>query len=89
MVYQQIGMIDQAMNALKKTIYLDRSFVLAHYNLAQNFQHQGEMASARKSLLNVQKLLEGQPRDGQIAEGDGLVVGRLRELVEEQLAQVV
>ncbi|HEX7587414.1 MAG TPA: CheR family methyltransferase, partial [Anaerolineae bacterium] len=64
LVYQQIGMIEQAMNALKKTIYLDRSFVLAHYNLAQNLQHQGEKALARKSLLNVQKLLEGQPRDG-------------------------
>jgi chemotaxis protein methyltransferase CheR len=88
LVYQQIGQIELAVDALKKTIYLDRSFVLAHYNLAQIFQHQGEKTSALRSLLNVQKLLEGKPRDGLIPQGDGLVVGRLRELVEEQLAQM-
>ena len=88
LVYQQIGMIELAMEALKKTIYLDRNFVLAHYNLAQIYHHQNEISSARKSLLNVQTLLEGQPRDGLVAEGDGLVVGRLKELVEEQLTQL-
>jgi chemotaxis protein methyltransferase CheR len=88
LVYQQSGLIELAMDALKKSIYLDRSFALAHYNLAQIFQHQGEMLSARKSLKNVLALLEGKPRDGLIPEGDGLVVGRLRELVEEQLTQI-
>lgn len=88
LVFQQLGLIDLAIDALKKTIYLDRSFVLAHYNLAQIFHHQGEKASARRSLLNVQRLLEGKPKDGLIPEGDGLVAARLRELVEEQLTQM-
>ena len=88
MVYQQTGQTDLAVDALKKAIYLDRSFVLAHYNLAQIFQSKDEKTSARKSLLNVQSLLEGKPRDGLIPEGDGLVVGRLRELVEEQLTHL-
>ncbi len=86
LVYQQHGLLDMAIDALKKTIYLDRAFVLAHYNLAQIYQHQGDKAMARRSLQNVQRLLEGKPRDELIPEGDGLVVGRLLELVENEMA---
>jgi chemotaxis protein methyltransferase CheR len=87
MIYQQHGLMDMAVEMLKKTIYLDRSFVLAHYNLAQIYQHQGEKALASKSLQNVQQLLSGKPRDELVPEGDGLIAGRLMELVESQLAQ--
>jgi chemotaxis protein methyltransferase CheR len=86
LVYEQHGLIDMAMDALKKTIYLDRNFVLAHYNLAQIYQRQGDMVSARKSLQNAQRLLEGKPRDELVPEGDGLMVGRLLELIDNQLA---
>ena len=86
MVYQQHGMLDQATDALKKTIYLDRQFVLAHYNLAQLYQQQGKTRLARKSLQNVQRLLEGKPTHEPVPEGDGLVVGRLLQLAEMGLA---
>jgi hypothetical protein len=62
---------------------------LAHYHLAQIYQRQGEVVAARKSLRNIQRLLAGKPRDELIPEGDGLIVGRLLELVESQLAQEV
>jgi chemotaxis protein methyltransferase CheR len=86
MVYQQHGLLDMAIDALKKTVYLDREFVLAHYNLAQIYRHQGEKTLARKSLENVQRLLQGKPKDTPVPEGDGLVTGRLLEIVETSLA---
>jgi len=86
MVYQQHGMLDEATNALKKTIYLDREFVLAHYNLAQLYQQSGKERLARKSLQNVQRLLEGKPRHEPVPEGDGMIAGRLLQLAEMQLA---
>jgi chemotaxis protein methyltransferase CheR len=86
LVYQQNGLIDMAMDALKKAIYLDRSFVLAHYNLAQLYLSQGDEVAARKSLQNVITLLEGKPREELVPEGDGLVVGRLQELVQSALS---
>ena len=86
MVYQQHGLLDMAIDALKKTVYLDREFVLAHYNLAQIYRHQGEKTLARKSLENVQRLLQGKPKDTPVPEGDGLVTGRLIEIVETSLA---
>jgi chemotaxis protein methyltransferase CheR len=78
--------LDMAIDALKKAIYLDRAFVLAHYHLAQIYQHQGDKVMARRSRQNVQRLLEGKPREELIPEGDGLVVGRLLELLENELA---
>jgi len=86
MVYQQHGMLDQATDALKKTIYLDREFVLAHYNLAQLYQQQDKTRLARKSLQNVQRLMQGKPTHEPVPEGDGLVVGRLLQLAEMGLA---
>jgi chemotaxis protein methyltransferase CheR len=86
MVYQQHGLLDMAIEALKKTIYLDREFVLAHYNLAQIYRHQGDKLQSRRELQNVQRLLQTKPRQDPVPEGDGLIVARLLELVEGELA---
>ncbi len=86
LVYQQHGLLEMALDALKKTIYLDREFVLAHYDLAHVYLRQGDTRSARRPLQNVRQLLAGRPKDQPIPEGDGLVAGRLRELVETELA---
>jgi chemotaxis protein methyltransferase CheR len=86
LIYQQHGMIDMALTALKKATFLDREFILAHYNLAQLYQHQHDLPSARRSLQNALRLLDGKPLDLAIPEGDGLAVGRLRELIENELS---
>ncbi len=86
MIYQQHDLLEQAVKALKKTIYLDREFVLAHFSLANIYRQQGNKRLARKSLQNVQRLLEGKPKTEPVAEGDGMVVGRLLQLVEVELA---
>lgn len=85
-VYQQNDLLDMALEALKTAIYLDREFVLAHYNLAQLYRQQGMHRLAHKSLKNVQRLLESKPKGESIPEGDGLVAGRLLELVKTELA---
>ncbi|MBI4785562.1 MAG: tetratricopeptide repeat protein [Chloroflexi bacterium] len=85
LVYQEQGLQDMALDTLKKALYLNREFVLAHYHLAQLYRAQGEHDLARKSLQNVERLLNGKPRDESVPEGDGLVVGRLLELVANQL----
>ncbi|MDY6875190.1 MAG: CheR family methyltransferase [Chloroflexota bacterium] len=85
MVYQQHGLPDMALDALKKTIYLDREFVLAHYNLAHLYRQRGQARLARKSFQNVKRLLDGKPWGEPIPEGDGMVAGRLLQLVEMEL----
>ena len=85
LVYEQNGLIEMAMDALKKAIYLDRNFIMAHYNLAQLYQCQGDEAAARKSLENAARLLQAQPREAAVPEGDGMAAGRLLELIQSEL----
>lgn len=85
LVYQEHGMTDQAIDALKRAVYLDREFVLAHHNLAQLYQRQGDTLNAQRSLHNALRLLESRPRDQPVPEGDGMMVGRLRELIEHEM----
>ncbi len=73
--------LDLALDALKKAVFLDREFVMAHYSLAQAYSRQGNQELARKSSQNVQRLLDGKPGDALVPEGDGLNIARLRELV--------
>lgn len=87
MIYQEHGLLNQAAEALKKTIYLDREFVLAHYNLGQIYQQQRCTNLAERSFENARRLLEKRRLPERIAEGDGLVVGRLLQLVETALSE--
>ncbi|MFN8596537.1 MAG: CheR family methyltransferase [Anaerolineae bacterium] len=86
LIYQQHGLIDQSIDMLKRAIYLDREFILAHYNLAQLYRQQNDEANARRSLQNVQRILEAKPRDEVIPESDGMLIGRLREMVDNELS---
>ncbi len=86
MIYQQFGLLEMAIDILKKTLYLEPTFILAHYNLANIYRQQGDAKLARKSFQNVQRLLKDKPRDELIPEGDGLVAGRLLQLVKMALA---
>ena len=85
LIYEQHGLLESAVEALKKTIYLDREFILAHYNLAQIYRHQNQKELARRELQTVQRLLRGKPTSEVVPEGDGLIVGRLAELVDSEL----
>lgn len=85
MIYQQRGLPARAIDALRKSIYLDREFVLAHYGLAQLHKRQGNDAQARKSLQNAQRLLSNRPKLEPVREGDGMVAGTLLQLVETEL----
>ncbi len=81
------GQSDLALDMLKKALYLNREFAMAHYQLAQLYAKARDRELARKSLLNVQRLLQGRPASELVPEGDGMLVGRLLELVSAQLAE--
>jgi chemotaxis protein methyltransferase CheR len=81
LVLQERGRLDGALDAHRRCVYADPTFVLGHFALAGLFRQMGQPRRARKSLENVTRLLAGLERDQPVAEGDGLMVGRLLELV--------
>ena len=83
---EQIGGHAQAEQALKKAIYLDRSFVLAHYYLGLIAQRDRDVRAATRSFQNVIDLLDGRDDLESLSDADGLAIGQLRQLTEKHLA---
>jgi chemotaxis protein methyltransferase CheR len=72
---------EAAGRSLRRALYLDRSFVLAHYHLGICLQ-QASPAQARKSFENTLRLLAGRPEDEILEHGDGITVAELRDLAK-------
>lgn len=83
-VLQEQGRLEEALEAFRRSIFLDHTFVLGHYAAAGVFGRTGQTDRAQKSLATVAELLSGRPADAVLPEGDGLTVGRLMELVTLQ-----
>jgi chemotaxis protein methyltransferase CheR len=81
---QEQGRLEEALEAFRRSVFLDHTFVLGHFAAAGVFGRTGQTTRAQKSLAAVADLLEGKPADMPLPEGDGLTVGRLMELVTLQ-----
>jgi chemotaxis protein methyltransferase CheR len=87
LVLQHQGKLDQAIDAMKKVVYIDRNYVLGHFGLAGLYHSSGQLAPAQKSLANAHRLLDVHAADELIPDSGGLTVGRLRETVTRQQQQ--
>jgi chemotaxis protein methyltransferase CheR len=77
----------EAEAALRKAIYLDRGFALAHYHLGLCLAQAGRAAQARKAFANVVDLLAEEPDDETLEHGDGITAGELLELASMHLEE--
>jgi chemotaxis protein methyltransferase CheR len=84
LVLQHQSRLAEAIDMMKKVVYLDRSHVLGHYHLAGLYREQGLLPNAQKSLENAFNLLRNAPADEMIAGSNGVTVSRLRDAVIHQ-----
>jgi chemotaxis protein methyltransferase CheR len=80
-ILQEQGATEEGAFALKRTLYLDPNFVLAHFALGNLALRQKNFKEADKHFTNVLGLLvDYQPNDV-LPQSDGLAAGRLKEMV--------
>jgi chemotaxis protein methyltransferase CheR len=85
---QEAGRLDDALAALRRSVFLDPGSVLAQVALADLLERQGEPARARSALRAAAALLgDGDPGDP-VPGHDELAIGRVRELVAARLARL-
>ncbi|NMB90884.1 MAG: hypothetical protein GYA17_21185 [Chloroflexi bacterium] len=84
LVLQELGHLEQSLEALRSCLYADPEFLLGYFNLAGVYQRLAQPRRAIKALQNLEAMLAGRDRQDSIPEGDGLTVGRLSELVSAQ-----
>jgi len=80
-ILQEQGADEEGSAALKRALYLDSDFVLAHFALGNLALRQGHSKEAHKHFLNVLELLADYQPDEMLPQSDGLVGGRLKEMV--------
>jgi chemotaxis protein methyltransferase CheR len=81
MILQESGTLAEAEQALRRALYLDPDFVLAHVALGNLAQRRGKAAAAVRHFENGLALLSACPPEAILSESDGLTAGRLREII--------
>jgi chemotaxis protein methyltransferase CheR len=84
LVLQHQGQLDEAIEMMKKVVYIDRHYVLGHFGLADLYHSNEQLPQALKSLDNARRLLEGCSEDELIIGSGGITTGRLRDAVIHQ-----
>jgi chemotaxis protein methyltransferase CheR len=80
-IFEEQGAKEEALSALKKTLYLDPHFVLAHFALGNAALRRKHFPEAERHFVNVLNLLADYETNDVLPQSDGLVAGRLREMV--------
>jgi chemotaxis protein methyltransferase CheR len=87
LVFQHRGYLDEAIDAMKKVVYIDRTNVLGHFGLADLYRSNERFPQALKSLDNARRLLDARAQEELIPESGGVTAGRLRQTVVRQQQQ--
>ena len=69
--------IEEAASAMKRALYLDHDFIVAHFALGNLMLRQGRSSDARRCFENARALLKLQPPEATLPESDGVTAGRL------------
>ena len=80
LIHEELGENDLAFENLRRSLFVDKEFILGHFSMANYYRWRRDDGRAAKAYGNVLKLLEGRPADEEIS-GDGLTAGRLRQIV--------
>lgn len=80
-IMEEQGRIDDAATSLKRALYLDHNFVLAHFALGNLYRRQGKEKYAAKHFTNAVSLLNGYPASDILPESEGMTAGRLIEII--------
>ena len=80
-ILQEMNRQEDAESALKRAIYIDQDFTLAHFSLGHLLQSRGKKKEAFKHLDKADALLKSCGEDDILPEGEGISPGRMIELI--------
>ncbi len=81
-----LGHHDEAVRALRRVIYLDRSLAVAHFTLGALLWQGGDRAGARVAYRNAAALCAARPAEEAVPLADGERAGRLARAAAFQAA---
>lgn len=86
-IYQQQGNMDAALSEFKRTVYIDRDFVLAHFAIANIHRLRGELNDACRDYENTLRALYAKPEGSWTAFLGGFRSDLLAKTCERSLIE--
>ncbi len=83
------GRHDEAVQAARHVLYLDRTLAVGHFVLGSIFRRLGDHEAAWRAFRNARDLCRAQPADAVVPLADGERAGRLAEAAADRLAVLV
>jgi chemotaxis protein methyltransferase CheR len=80
-IFYELGRLDAAMASLKRSLYLDQDFILAHFTLANINRSAERFKESNKNYKNALALLDAMAPDRVLPESEGITAGRLKEII--------
>ena len=84
-ILQECGRFVEAAAALQRALYLDQSFVLAHFALGNLRQRQSRSKESVRHFENALHALRACPADVPLPESEGMTPGRLAEFIQSAI----
>jgi len=81
-----LGRNDEAVRAVRRVLYLDRSLAVGHFTLGTLLARSGDLIGARRAYRNAHDICRIRPADEEIPLSDGESAGRLAEAAAAQRA---
>jgi chemotaxis protein methyltransferase CheR len=85
MIHQERGEPAEAVSALKRVLFLDKSHALACYSLAELEHRLGRERESVRHYRNAMDLVEAMGDPQPLADGEGMTAGRLRDILRAAL----
>jgi chemotaxis protein methyltransferase CheR len=85
LVYESQGRTADAIDALRRCLYLDHNFALGYFTLGNLHAQRGEREQAELHWLNAAQLLEAQSPDAPLLLADGMTVADVLAMIRHQL----
>jgi chemotaxis protein methyltransferase CheR len=80
-ILQEQGLPEEAAVALKRALYVDHDFLLAHFALGNLNLQAGRKTEAQRNFANALQLLEGWDPHQVFPDAEGMTAGRLAEII--------
>lgn len=81
-ILQEAGRIEEAVISLKRVLYLDPDFVLAHFSLGKLARQHGRQGESERHFANALELLCRYRPDDVLPESGGLTAGAFAAMID-------
>jgi chemotaxis protein methyltransferase CheR len=83
-----LGRDEEAVQAARRALYLDRSLAIVHFTLGSLLERRGDRVGACRAYRNARELCRAGPAEDIVRLTDGEPAGRLAAAAEARLAQL-